>query len=78
MGLRADEPLWLEEKKAQRVSYHEATIFALRQAGIHVEPHWFGPVKCAPISCTPVGYCKDMLAHCIRKGAFYAGRQQSM
>lgn len=42
----AEEPLWLDEKKAQRVSYHEATIFALRQAGIHVEPHWFGPVKC--------------------------------
>lgn len=47
------EPLWLEEKKAQRVSYHEATIFALRQAGIHVEPHWFGPVEYA--SSTTLG-----------------------
>ena len=29
------------------MSYYEPTIFTLRQAGIHVEPHWFGPVKCA-------------------------------
>ena len=37
---------WLEEHNEKRVSYYEPTIFALQQAGIHVEPHWFGPVQC--------------------------------
>lgn len=39
---------WLQERNSQRVSYYEGTIFTLRQAGIHVEPHWFGPVTCEP------------------------------
>jgi hypothetical protein len=38
---------WLDEHNTQRVSYFEPTIFTLRQAGISVEPHWFGPIKCA-------------------------------
>lgn len=40
----ADATPWLQERNSQRVSYYEGTIFTLRQAGIHVEPHWFGPV----------------------------------
>lgn len=39
---------WLDEHNAKRVSYYEQTIFALQQAGIHCEPHWFAPVECAP------------------------------
>eukprot|EP00892_Ulva_mutabilis_P008199 jgi/Ulvmu1/5751/UM025_0005.1 len=39
-----DSTPWLEERNSHRVSYYEPTIFTLRQAGIHVEPHWFGPI----------------------------------
>jgi hypothetical protein len=44
----AEPKSWLQEHNEKRVSYYEPTIFALQQAGIHVEPHWFGPVQCAP------------------------------
>jgi hypothetical protein len=40
---------WLDEHNSGRVSYFEPTIFTLRQAGIPVEPHWFGPIKCVAL-----------------------------
>lgn len=56
---------WLEEHNAQRVSHYEPTIFTLRQAGIHVEPHWFGPVKCAPTCASADTRCCCMRSHCL-------------